>query len=271
MTSADTNKVIQGLWIGEALSPVENLCITSFLRNGHDFHLYTYGEVRNVPPGATILDGREILAEEEVFTYNEGWGKGSPAAFANLFRYALLRQRGGWWVDMDVVCLRPFDIPAGTVLSTSEEGKWGTLANNCVMKVPPGHRLAAWLEDRCRERDLSKVRYGEIGPQLLQAGVKELRLEGDLAPPSWFCPVTWRHVTRVIAFPRRGLDRRLYEGLKQLYRALVRGERPPGSRISGEAYAVHLWNEIWRQNGLDKNGRFDRRCLYERLRRRYGV
>jgi hypothetical protein len=42
-----------------------------------------------------------------VFFYGDraGIGRGSVSAFSNLFRYYLLHQMGGWWVDADVVCL----------------------------------------------------------------------------------------------------------------------------------------------------------------------
>ncbi|MBW4444611.1 MAG: hypothetical protein KME10_26090 [Plectolyngbya sp. WJT66-NPBG17] len=85
-----TNKVIQGLWIGGELSTMEQLSIQSFLQNGHEYHLYTYQPVKNVPKGTIVKDGREILPENRIFTYQSGFGKGSYAGFADLFRFHLL-------------------------------------------------------------------------------------------------------------------------------------------------------------------------------------
>ena len=48
------NKVIQGLWIGPELSVMEQLSIASFLENGHEYHLYVYDAVKNVPARAVI-------------------------------------------------------------------------------------------------------------------------------------------------------------------------------------------------------------------------
>ena len=45
-----TCDIIQGLWIGETLSTMEYLSIKSFLDNGHEYHLYTYGEVKTFLP-----------------------------------------------------------------------------------------------------------------------------------------------------------------------------------------------------------------------------
>jgi hypothetical protein len=36
-----------------------------------------------------------------------------------------------------------------------------------------------------------------------------------------------------------------------------------------DAHAIQLWNELWRQSGVDKNVRFPTGCLYERLKERY--
>ena len=38
-----------------------------------------------------------------------------------------------------------------------------------------------------------------------------------------------------------------------------------------ENYAVHLYNEVWRRNGCDKNAIYEQGCLYEQLKQRYGV
>ena len=45
--------IIQSLWIGKELSVLEQLCICSFLKNGHNFHLYTYEKINNVPDGTS--------------------------------------------------------------------------------------------------------------------------------------------------------------------------------------------------------------------------
>lgn len=103
-----TDRVIQSLWIGNRLSAMERLAIQSFLANGHDFHLYCYNDVEGLPAGTVVRDGNDILPESRIFAYADGFAKGSHAAFSNHFRYKLLLERGGWWVDTDVVCLRPF-------------------------------------------------------------------------------------------------------------------------------------------------------------------
>ena len=77
------NNVIQGLWIGDKLSSLERLSLSSFIANGHDYHLYVYSDVKNVPEGVQIKDGNEILPGADIFSYNVGPGKGSYSAFSN--------------------------------------------------------------------------------------------------------------------------------------------------------------------------------------------
>ena len=104
---------IQSLWIGADLSNVEKLCVQSFLDHGHEFHLYTYGNIGGIPQGAIIKDANEILPQSEIFQNR----RGGVAAFSDWFRYALLHKRGGFWVDMDVVCVKPFSFDSDIVFA----------------------------------------------------------------------------------------------------------------------------------------------------------
>ena len=104
-------EIINSLWIGLPLSLMERLSITSFLQNSHEYHLYRYDEIANVPDGTVLRDAAEILPASEIFYYRRGGGRGSVAAFADLFRYKLLLEKGGWWVDTDMVVCRRFISP----------------------------------------------------------------------------------------------------------------------------------------------------------------
>src|SRR3989338_7556081 len=111
------DETIQLLWIGDELSNLERLCLYSYLQNGHSVHLYVYNSNLDGPEGVVLKDGNEILDKSEIFVYQSGCGKGSVSAFSNLFRYALLYQKGGWWSDTDVVCLKHLDFQDKYVFS----------------------------------------------------------------------------------------------------------------------------------------------------------
>src|SRR5215472_15544124 len=109
------SSIVQSLWIGDRLSVMEHLCISSFLRNGHSFHLYAYQDIAGIPPGTVVRDGNEILPASRIFTYREHQ---TYAGFANFFRYKLLLENGGWFVDADTVCIRPFEFEDDYVFSS---------------------------------------------------------------------------------------------------------------------------------------------------------
>ena len=77
--------IIQSLWIGGELSLMEQLSAKSFIDHGHEYHLYTYGDVKNIPEGVIVKDGNEILPESEIFRYENG----SVSAFSNYFRFMI--------------------------------------------------------------------------------------------------------------------------------------------------------------------------------------
>lgn len=108
------NTVVNSLWIGDKLSVNELLTLRSFVAHGHDFVLWSYSDLSaNLPDGVELRDANRIIPFSRAFRYpSKGfldWGKGSWGGFSDIFRYQLLHEYGGWWVDMDVTCLRPFD------------------------------------------------------------------------------------------------------------------------------------------------------------------
>ncbi len=135
--------IIQSLWIGNPLSKLEQLCIQSFLDNGHEFHLYTYDKVGNIPPGAIVKDGNEILPADKIFRDDHN----SVASFSDWFRFVLLMKKGGYWVDMDIVCIKPFDfdIAQGLIFGMEKENLAG------VSILGGFHEVIARLQEACED------------------------------------------------------------------------------------------------------------------------
>lgn len=102
---------INFLWIGNRLTKLGQLAIKSFLDWDHNVVLWAYDtDCRNIPSGTVVKDAREILEDTKIFSYT-GKGdcrKNSLGGFSDLFRYHLLNKIGGWYCDMDVVCLKNF-------------------------------------------------------------------------------------------------------------------------------------------------------------------
>ena len=221
-------ETFQGLWIGEGLSPYERMCITSFLDHGHDFHLYAYDQLDNVPAGTTVMDAREILPESDIFTYRHGEGKGSVAVFSDWFRYKLLFDRGGWWVDLDVVCLGN-ELPDTEIVLAPEDHR---LVNCAIMRFPAGSAFMhhALVAARAMGRD---VLYSDPGPQLITRLVEHYGLGGELQPLRRLYPVHWKAFIDV----------------------LIPAKRPEIDAALEGACFLHLWNEMYRRTGLRKDVR----------------
>ena len=234
------NDIIQGLWVGNELSVMEQLSVASFLRNGHEYHLYVYEDVKNVPAGTTIKDGNEILPASRIFQYKQ---QASYAGFSNFFRYKLVLERGGWWVDTDTICLRPFDFEAEYVFS-SEFAMGQQFINSGIFKAPVGSDVMRYAWGVCETKDPERIVWGETGPRLMAAAVREFSLERYAQSPEVFCPISYADWHKVLE-PNADLN------------------------LGDRSYAIHLWNERWRAAGQDKNASYPAECLYESWKTRY--
>ncbi|ACB76045.1 glycosyltransferase [Opitutus terrae] len=264
-----TRPIVQFLWMGCRLSTLEQLCLRSFLAHGRQVHLYTYQTVEGVPEGVQQRDGREILPESAVFAYKEGFGKGSHAGFSDLFRYHLLRKKGGWWFDMDFVALRPIPTPDDLWMASTFEGEWGECANNCALYAPPGHPALVWLCDEAeRIIDTGTCNFGDTGPFLVQRLVREKNLHRHMAPWWVFSPYPWRQIHRVAITGSLKLVKDQLRCLRFLYWQMRRKDFRAGYLRRG-SLAIHLHNEIWRSLGMDKDAAYHPLCLFERLKRKY--
>jgi hypothetical protein len=219
---------------------MERLSIASFLANGHEYHLYTYGDVDNVPRPVVWKDAAGILPEAMIFQYEK---HASYSAFSNFFRYKLLLERGGWWADLDTICVKPFDFSQRYVFS-SELANGKQYVNCGVVKAPEGSAAMAYAWSVCSSKERSKLVWGEVGPRLLAESVARHSLESFVMPANVFCPLGYGEWEEVLS-PEKVWS------------------------FDDETRAVHLWNEMWRRGGRDKNGTYPERCLYERLKRAY--
>ena len=243
--------IIQGLWIGPKLSKMEQLCIKSYLAHGHTFHLYTYETVIGIPEGVVVKDATEILGRDTIFRYQNGPERGSLGGFANMFRYKLLFDKGGYWVDMDTVCLKHFDFPGPYVfMSQLDEGGKQELSNG-IMLAPLGNDLCSDAFNICMAKDKTKMTFGQTGPVLIRALVKKYKLEKYAMGYKAFCPVHYYELGKIVT---------TCDNLDEFMDILMK-----------DSYAVHLWNEIWRRKGVDKNGTFPPNSVYRRFLDMYGL
>jgi hypothetical protein len=241
---------------------MELLSVRSFLAQAHEVHFYTYEAPRNLPNGVQVKDAREIV-DEQLAPKGDvpAFGKGSYGAFSDYFRYSLLFQRGGWWSDLDVVAIKPWQRFPEVLTASTNEKRYGIVANGFVMRFPAGHEVLKQCLDALPSQRLHQMGIDETGPLLLNRVLGQSGVVPHCQPPHVFAPVPWNASWQLLRTKR---ERFSLAEMKQRIR------RPHLSvRFHDDTVAVHLWNETWKQQGQDKNVHFDRSCLYEKLQRKY--
>ncbi len=230
---------IQSLWIGSRLSKLERMCVESYLRHGHPFFLYVYDQVGNVPDGVHIRPADEVVSRENIYQFQ------NLANFSDYFRYRLLQEAGGFWVDLDNFCLRPYDFSAPYVFSSQRPSarSQDSEINAGVIKVPAHSDIMQFCVDQVDLMDTKTNHWSQIGPGLLMDAYHRFGLEKQLQHYSAFCP----------------LD---YFGAP----ANVIGRGTEDYKFLPQTYSVHLWNEEMRRANVDKDAEYPG-SLYDRLAR----
>jgi hypothetical protein len=202
---------------------MERLCISSYLYHGYEFHLYTYNPVAGVPDGTIIKDANEItplIADQFSFF----------AQFADWWRYHLIYLKGGWWVDMDTVCLLPFDdLDYEHVVEA-------------YIKAPAGSPVLAWMIEQCKLEDWKTMPYGRIGPALYSKAHEEFD----------FPYYTWPDT--------------LHSFTDENWRAYI---TDPAAELPAGAHAAHLFHQMWMFEKQDVDAEYPYGCLYEQFKRKY--
>jgi hypothetical protein len=226
--SSNEAEVLRTFWHGGPLSQYQVLCLRSFVARGYRVEVFCYDDRLSFPDWLVRKDARQILPAESVLLYRSGPGRGSPSLHSNLFRYALLHQIGGWWIDADVVLLRS-QIPAAPVFFSAERhfgtgGVHGPRFGTAVMKLPAEHPLLAEAIEHCLAIGES-ARWGETGPALFTELVKKYGLARTASAEHAAYPIPWRDLA-LFFDPARCNE---------------------AKRACKNSTFVHLWNEMWRR------------------------
>jgi len=232
------------LWVGPSLGAVERACLRSALAQGHAVTLYCYDVPSGVPAGIAIRDAAEIMPADRIIHYRSG----SVSLFSNMFRYALLKQGKGVWIDTDIYLLRP--IPDDDYVIGWQCDSW---LNGAVLRIPDTaplvDELQAMFDERlippwlqrlplavawCRRlatgrSDIASMPWGTFGPAALTALCRRLNLLGLASPPHIFYPAPYQQASWIFEPDRRKTD-----------------------FIRPDTVAIHLWNERIKHRKTEK-------------------
>ncbi len=243
---------VQMLWIGDELTKIEILSIRSFQKHGHDVHLYVYDSVKGIPEGVIQFDAHTIIPKDKIFKAHNG----SYGAFSDLFRHILLYKKGGYWVDSDVVCIKPFDFTDEYVLCCEDSFTIAT----AVLKLLPGNPISSrvitnfnYSESSTAEelaQTCQNTRWGALGgPLAITKIYQEFKLHEttELYDPITFYPVSWNNWWALF------FDKDLHNHINL-----------------DHVYGIHLWNNMFSTyKYFNKNNSLTKGSVVDQLLKTY--
>ncbi|MGD9919208.1 MAG: hypothetical protein AB7U46_14420 [Paenirhodobacter sp.] len=257
------------LWIGGALSWMEQLCLKSFVDAGQKITLFSYDFIPNVPEGVIHRSGREIIDTDDFIKYER---KDSFALFADWFRLHMIAQNPGMiWIDTDVYCWRPMDYDSDYVMGY--ELPDSDRVNNAVLGLPADsailREMIAFTDDRFAIPPFLKPKlqeeyraaaaagspvhvtqqpWGVWGPMMVTHFVRKLGLAAEVQPMEAFYP---------IPFPERTM--------------MIRSAEKAEARMTEATTALHLWASNKRELGLRFNGIPAPGSFLDKLLKKHGI
>jgi hypothetical protein len=175
---------------------------TSMRAAGHPVQVWSYSpEKLNFlqPHGIEVRPADEVLPRE---LFRRIVDSAEIRYFSDIFRYAILYEHGGLWMDSDVVLLRPFPFQGDHFLNLQwRGGHAGHFICGNVMYGKPFSRHFRNLYEMSIEQfaGAGGKAFGDIGPKLLSHYVmseegRELRER--VFSPMLFNPIDWTEVDR---------------------------------------------------------------------------
>jgi hypothetical protein len=249
------NKIIRGIWSGPTLTNIQKLCIQSYIDHGHEFHLYISEPTSGVPEKTVVHQTSEIspVSDKQRFALTNH--------YCDYLRVLLIQKEGGWYVDLDTVCLRTFDFLEPYVFISENEWDWNMktsgepfvpsdvvtpLINNCIFKSPAQAVFLEKIIQRIHNMDtLHPKNWIAMGPALFREVVPEEHLQFYVKPPVTFdalCP------NDLLLFVSPDIHWNL-----------------------SNSYTLHLRTSGWVSNGLDANKQYPENSLFEQLKRKHNI
>ncbi len=249
---------VQSLWVGNKLTDIEKYSIKSFIKQGHKFILYTYDDIEGIPKGTIVKDANKIIKKKDLFSF-----KTSYLPFSDLFRYRMLYLKGGYWVDLDMICIKPLKFKEPYVFSserTIQKGPYRNriqqeISNIGILKAPRYSKFYKELYEECINV-ISKKKIKE-NIQLMKIMRKYLKIydfEKYVKPAKLFCPLDWWHTKDAFIPP--------------CCRSKYGTSEYTQDDIFKNAYTVHLWRSLLlNRHKLDPNKKYSNESIWENLKK----
>ncbi len=226
VTPATPLREVATFWHGPPLARLDVACLMSFVAAGYDVTVYGFDPIGGLPDGVRFGRADDIVERR----YLHGFvvkGKPSIAHFSDLFRLRLFAATDAAWVDMDLLHLRPFEMPRDGHFLARETS---SSINNSILRIDRrGPQLAGLIAEVERYGNGADFVWGSTGPALLTRTYSREAFDAAL-PPHRFFPVPW----------------------DEWWKPFTPSARDECEALCADAYGIHLWNNIVERSGYWK-------------------
>ena len=214
-------------WHGPALARLDIACLRSFVAAGFHVSVYGYEPIEGLPEGVVYRDAAQVVDRKYLFAFVVH-GKPSLAHFSDLFRYSLFTHSDAAWIDTDLFCIEPFDIPAtGNYFARETPTSINAAILHLDMAQPALRTIVA---DAIALGHGREIPWGATGPRLITKTLGAHALETSLGPEVFF-PVPW----------------------DEWWKPFLPSYRDECEALCVKAHALHLWNNIVERSGYWKD------------------
>jgi len=254
ISNSHNKEIVNTLWIGDSLNELSRLAIKSWINLGYKVHLWIYDPVND-----PLLENENIQLKDanEIHRLNVGdCVKQDILPFSDLWRYKLLYNRGGIWLDADMVLLQRInndDIIISseyTMRSGAYKSHRESVANIGVLKFNKNNLFLKELIDKIYD----SKRKAELcdNMRLFQKQIKNSgEYDNYVVAPRIYCPIPWWQCRE--------------QYYNKDYKMKYAVETPTNDYIISSAYGIHLWNNFtYNKHKIDFNKIMDK-SIYNTL------
>jgi len=242
---------------------IEQLTMCSYIKEGHPFHLYTYTDIEGVPDGVIIKDANTILKEDNIFLSHNSY-----AHFADWFRWKMLEKLGGYWVDMDLVCTKPFDFNDEIIFGMEEHNS----AAIGALRFPSNHILVSSMVKRCENpnsiepSDSLRIKLRKYKRKFLMGNKISNTKWGETGGPWGFNRVLQMYNLRELGKPYTYFYPVHSSHWKHIFDETFAND----DKLFFDTHAIHMWNEMTKKDiNFNITDTFPKNSLFEKLKRKY--
>ena len=187
------SRTINFFWGGRQLNDLEFMSLNSFYKNGYECKFWAYDSFC-LPKHVKFCDANFILSRKvyDIWLSNIK-GDHKFQTFSNYFRYKLIYKMGGWWSDLDIICLKELPIKSYVFTSVDDIPLRQELINHKEYLHPHKNIANGFFKSKIKSCFLKSViaeiesndipqKFGEIGTIIFTNNIVKFGFKNYIIP-----------------------------------------------------------------------------------------